>query len=112
MSELLKHISDHFDGKTRHQIEVPEWGSKDKPLVVYFTKTNLKQAAEGLRLADNDPIMFQARIITIKATDKDGNRLFKMAEASELAENADPAVIARLATAMAPITSPDEAEKK
>jgi len=92
---------------------VAEWGSKGQPLIIYFTKTNLKQAAEGLRLADNDPILFQARIITIKeATDKDGNRLFKMAEAGELVENADPAVIARLATAMAPNTSPAEMEKK
>jgi hypothetical protein len=50
--------------------------------------------------------------VMLKARDKDGNKVFKLDDKQVLLNNADPEVIARVATEMLNTISLEDAEKK
>ena len=111
MGGLLERIGAAFDGSSLHQVEVPEWGEEGKPLVVYFTPITLKEMSLANEAARGDPVMFNARIVALKALDKAGNRLFSMVDALFLAEKADPAAVIRIASAISPKMNMADVEK-
>jgi hypothetical protein len=109
--DLRARIAAQFGAEDRHELEVPEWGEPGKPLVIYFTRATLRQISEASQLSNGDPFVMNARLVCRKAVDADGKPLFKMAEAQFLLDNADPAVVARIANAISGGVSAEQAEK-
>lgn len=113
--DLKARIAGHFGGADVHRIEVPEWGEAGEPLVVCYRRANLRDIAEASRLADGDQFIANARLVAAKALDTDGKPLFRMVDATFLCEEADPAVVSRLAGAITsgvPTTAAVEAAEK
>jgi hypothetical protein len=62
--------------------------------------------------AKNDDLGVLVDAIMLKAKDKDGNKIFKLDDKQVLLNNADPEVIARVATQILNTNTLEEAEKK
>ena len=62
--------------------------------------------------AKNDDLGVLVDAIMLKAKDKDGNKIFKLDDKQTLLNNADPEVIAKIATEMLNGISLEDAEKK
>jgi hypothetical protein len=62
--------------------------------------------------AKNDDLGVLVDAIMLKAKDKDGNKIFKLDDKQVLLNNADPEVIARVATEILNTNTLEDAEKK
>jgi hypothetical protein len=62
--------------------------------------------------AKNDDLGVLVDAIMLKARDKDGNKMFKLDDKQVFLNNADPEVIARVATDILNTHNLEEAEKK
>lgn len=103
MTELKDRIAQRYNASDRTQIEIPEWGDDNGPLKASFTKLTLIQASETMSAAGGDPILASAYVVALKLFDEKGeDRLFNMADAQFLAEEADPVVLMRLSMAINP----------
>ncbi len=109
--DLKARIAAQFGGSERHTIEVPEWAGDDgKPAVFTFTKATIGQIAEARRLADNDPVKFDVRLICLKLCDAEGQRVFAMTDWLWISENMDPMICGRLSRAIGGELAEESAE--
>ncbi|CAN7585771.1 hypothetical protein LJR016_004318 [Devosia sp. LjRoot16] len=95
-------------------VKVPEWGeSPDKPLVIYYRKPTLNDAAEALKAAPGNPIRQNVDVFCMIAQNADGSPMFKRIDGVDLMQAADPDVFGRLMREMGIIRTetPDDIEK-
>lgn len=94
MSEILSRITAHFDALGTREIAVPEWDA-----VFYVTPVTVAERQRiygGSRSGDND-FELLVRILIEKARDKDGKKVFTIADKPTLLQRADSAVLVRVA---------------
>jgi len=109
---VIDRVKDHFESKGINKIEVAEWGEEGKPLVIYCKPFTLAEKRNLFKNARNDDLGVLVDAIVLKGLDADGNKIFKLDDKKTLLNNADPDVIATVATQMLNSTTPEEAEKK
>ena len=109
---VIDRVKEHFEAKGIKTIEVAEWGEEGKPLVIYSKPFTLAEKRNLFKGAKNDDLGVLVDAIVLKARDADGNKIFKLDDKKTLLNNADPDVIARVATDMLNSLSYEDAEKK
>lgn len=109
---VIDRVKEHFESKGITKIEVAEWGEEGKPLEVYSKPFTLAEKRNLFKNAKNDDLGVLVDAIVLKAIDGEGNKIFKLDDKKTLLNNADPDVIARVATLMLNSISQEEAEKK
>lgn len=108
-----------FQNRPVFEIEVPEWGEGETPLIVYYKTPNAATLSRINREAKGDPIEIAARLVAERSlVDADGTKMFKPIDYKTLMVQADPAVFSRIAQkimkdAKLDLSEPalDEAEK-
>lgn len=77
-------------------VEVPEWGDETGPLQVHFRRIMLRDVSEAARAAPDDPVRQNLEVFVRIARDAAGQPLFRLIDALELMDVADPAVMGRV----------------
>ena len=105
MSSVIENATANFREKLSGElkfVEVPEWGSPDDPLKIYY-KPAINFKAQGKILAlfkkDRDEEAVCQSLI-IKALDKDGKNIFKQTDMPNLLHDVDPDVVNRILSEM------------
>lgn len=113
MSQLLDTIRAHARPDQVRTIPVPEWAPEadGAPLVIHYTMVTLDDLSIVTELDGQEWNKRAARIICLKATDAQGNKLFAMGDAIALRSSAAPEVVSRIAMQMLGRTSMDDAVK-
>ena len=109
---VIDRVKEHFESKGIKKIEVAEWGEEGKPLVVYCNPFTMAEKRNLFKGARSDDLGVLVDAIVLKAKDADGNKLFKLDDKKTLMNNADPEVVAKVATEMLNSISYEDAEKK
>ncbi len=109
---VIDRVKDHFESQGVKTVNVAEWGEEGQPLVIYSKPFTLAEKRNLFKGAKNDDLGVLVDAIMLKSRDKDGNKIFKLDDKHTLLNNADPEVIARVATEILNTTSLEEAEKK
>jgi len=109
---VIDRVKEHFDNQGVKKIEVAEWGEEGTPLIIYSKPFNLAEKRNLFKGARQDDLGVLVDAIMLKARDKDGNKLFKLEDKQTLLNNADPEIIASVATQMLNTISFEDAEKK
>ena len=108
MSEITNRIKTHFEAIGRREIVVPEWD-----LTIYSTPVTL---AEKSRIyagtKDDNDYEICARVLLVKAQDKDGNKLFTLEDKAVLLQKADSNVLIRVAHDILSSDAPSATELK
>jgi hypothetical protein len=112
MSNVIDRVKEHFEAQEVKKVNVAEWGEEGQPLVIYSKPFTLAEKRNLFKGAKNDDLGVLVDAIMLKARDKDGNKVFKLDDKHTLLNNADPEVIARVATDILNTTSIEDAEKK
>ena len=109
---VIDRVKEHFESQVVKVIEVAEWGEEGQPLVIYCSPFTLAEKRNLFKGARTDDLGVLVDAVMLKARDKDGNKVFKLDDKQVLLNNADPEVIARVATEMLNTISLEDAEKK
>jgi hypothetical protein len=109
---VIDRVKEHFEAKGINKIEVAEWGEEGNPLEIYSKPFTLAEKRNLFKNAKNDDLAVLVDAIVLKAKDSDGNKIFKLDDKKVLLNNADPDIIARVATEMLNSVNIEEAEKK
>ena len=109
---VIDRVKEHFESQGVKKIEVAEWGEEGQPLVIYSTPMSLNEKRNLFKSAKDTDLAVMVDAIFLKAKDKDGNRIFKLDDKQVLLNNADPEVIARVATDILNTNTLEDAEKK
>lgn len=102
MSKILNSAIEHYSSTldTQKVIEVPEWGTDDKPLKIYVTPANLKirdQIIQSMANAPDGSLKWFVDSIIIRSMGEDGFPLFTSKDKSTLMTKVDPDVLQRIA---------------
>ena len=109
---VIDRVKDHFENQGIKTIEVAEWGEEGKPLMIYCKPFTLAEKRNLIKGRTADDLGIFVDVITLKALDKDGNKLFKLDDKKTLYNNASTDVIAKVAQQMLNDVDLEEAEKK
>jgi len=109
---VIDRVKEHFESQGVKKIEVAEWGEEGQPLVIYSKPFTMAEKRNLFKGAKNDDLGVLVDAIMLKARDKDGNKIFKLDDKQVLLNNADPEVIARVATEILNTNTLEDAEKK
>ena len=109
---VIDRVKEHFESQGVKKIEVAEWGEEGQPLVIYCSPFTLAEKRNLFKGAKSDDLGVLVDAIMLKARDKDGNKVFKLDDKQILLNNADPEVIARVATDILNTNTLEDAEKK
>lgn len=101
--DILDKAIEHFDNQGTIEIEVPEWDA-----VIYSTPFTLAEQRKLQKFAKEDDIEFLARAIIMKATDRDGEKIFDLSDKQKLMNRVDPKVLSRIATEMSKTESMED----
>jgi len=110
MSLIDKAIKD-FEGTEKQKIEVPEWGDKSGPAIIYFSPITVADEEKALALcggADVSQIELGVQLLVLKAMDEAGKKCFAQADKGDLIQRTKSKTIGRLIAAM----GADSVEKK
>lgn len=95
---VIERAKAHFKSLTTKAIEVPEWGDKSGPLIIYVEPFTLKdkaklQAVSRMSGSDVDALV---ELIILKALDKKGDNLFTIEDKHALRNLVDANVLERI----------------
>ena len=99
-SPMAERIRAHFRGLGMQSIPVPEWDGA----VVYWKPITLAERAAALEIAGKRPLAFYAAIVTAKALDESGARMFNDHDRHVLLNEADATVVMRVGEAMCSVS--------
>jgi hypothetical protein len=85
-------VREHFAALGTRSIEIPEW-----KLTIYSTPVTLAEKNRLYRKAKESDMELLVDVLILKATDKDGNKLFTADHKMTLLHKADSNLIARAA---------------
>jgi Asp-tRNA(Asn)/Glu-tRNA(Gln) amidotransferase B subunit len=103
MSDILENAKQHFRDKVSGEmsfVEVPEWGTEDKPLKIYFRSITLKQKDRIYKYIREGSLESLAMTLVVRALDEEGKPLFKPVHKTELMNSVDSEVIERIVNQM------------
>ena len=104
---VIDNMVSHFTNKEISQVEVPEWGDGENPLVIYYKPFTLAEQKKLYSMAKDDNIEMLAYTLILKALDEDGSKLFNMGDKFKLMNQVDPYILAKVA---GKITESDDLE--
>jgi hypothetical protein len=108
---ILERAKAHFSKHDTIEITVPEWEDENgDPTILYSKPMTLGDRRKLLKFAKEDNIEFVARLIILKAMDKDGNQAFDLGDKIHLINSVDPDVLDRIATQITKATSVEQYE--
>jgi hypothetical protein len=90
--DAIELIREHFASLGNRSIDVPEW-----KLTVYATPVTLAEKNRLYRKAKDSDMELLVDVLILKATDKNGEKLFNADHRMTLLHKADSNVIARVA---------------
>ena len=99
--EILDSAKSHFRERLAgglRVLEVPEWEVNGEPSKIYYKSSlNFQQQEKILKLSDEGK-KAEAIVMALieRALDADGNRIFNLANRTELMKKVDPEVISRI----------------
>lgn len=106
---ILDRAVAHFDKQEIIEVEVPEWPDESgNPTVLYAKPMTLHDQKILSKFAKDSDLEFFVRTIIMKAMDRDGNKVFDIADKITLMNRVDPTVILRIA---GQITTPKSIEE-
>ena len=88
---VLDNAKAHFDTLETKVIEVEEWSA-----TVYATPFTMGEKKKLWKHAKEDDIEFMVRTLLLKALNKDGTKMFDIADKITLMNHVDPNVIVRV----------------
>ena len=88
---VLDKAKAHFDSIETKVIEVEEWDC-----TIYATPFTMGEKKKLWKHAKEDDIEFMVRTLLLKALDKDGEKMFDLADKITLMNHVDPNVIVRV----------------
>ncbi len=97
IGKITKHYQNAISDANMHKIHIKEWD-----MDIYFRNTySFKDEARVVEMQTAGKVV-EALVesLIVKARDKDGNRIFSDADKLTLLNEADPAVITRICTAI------------
>jgi hypothetical protein len=100
-------VREHFSALGTRTIEVPEW-----KLTVHATPVTLAEKNRLYRKAKENDMELLVDVLILKATDKDGKKLFNPEDRVVLLNKADSNVIARVANFILSEAAPSVEELK
>lgn len=96
-----------FTGEGRLFIDVPEWGSPEKPFRIYWRPMTLRERKKIFGVQNEE-----AECVFLKAEDEAGKRMFtEVEELHALANQVDAMVLGRIAARMATAATVRDMEK-
>jgi hypothetical protein len=109
MSTILERAIAHFEGQTRIEIDVPEWGA-----VLYSAPLTLAEKAKIFRKMgkQKDDLGALAVAVAMKAETEDGKKAFSMADVEDLKRSVDAGVLERIANDILGVADDDEDVEK
>lgn len=88
----------HYKKRKNIEISVPEWGDEKGPLIIYMTPLSISDmnAIRAMSKKNDAESVFAVNLIVMKATDKQGERLFSVNDRESLITQCDQSVIERI----------------
>ncbi len=111
MTNVIERAKAHFAQEGPKEIEVPEWGDENGPLIIYSSPMTLQDRDVCLEQAGGPNLKFHLYAIIRKAKDADGNPIFTKADKSDLLYKVDPSVLIRVGAEIVGTTSVEGMEK-
>ena len=105
--EAIDLVREHFAALGTRSIEIPEW-----KLTIYSTPVTLAEKNRLYRKAKESDMELLVDVLILKATDKDGNKLFNADHKMTLLHKADSNLIARAANFILSEAAPSVDELK
>lgn len=109
--DILANAKSHFKNLDVRSIEVPEWGSDEKPAVIYSSALTLQEKSKLYRMAKDDDMALLAHAVILKATDSEGNKLFTLEHKRDLLTQVDADVLAKVGAFILSGVAIEDAEK-
>lgn len=107
----IDRAKDHFNSLQVKRIEVPEWGDKKGPFVIYSKPFTLRdQGKLQLATKNSNESEMLAELLIMKALDEKGDPLFTIEDKVALKTQADANILARIAAEIM-LVVPQELEK-
>ena len=111
MGSVIDNVVAHFDAQEIKTLNVPEWGDDEGPLVIYTKPLTLQESKRLYKMANNSDLEVMVYAIITKALDKEGNKIFTVADKDALMNKADINVLAEVAGNILGSMTPEDAEK-
>jgi len=110
--KAIDHVTAHYNANKKTPVEVPEWGKKKKPFVLYFDPMTPYERKQ-IYGANGGVFDAEAAVDTLmmKALDEHGNKLFEPQDRHKLLTEADGGVTGWIATIIAMPTQKAALEK-
>lgn len=109
---VIDNAKTHFDSLGIKKIEVPEWGEKDKALIIHARPMTLAEMNKLQKLAKNDDLSLLAYTLIEKALDSEGEKIFSIGDKHDLMTKVDRNVLQRVVEAMMDAPSVEDQQKK
>ena len=94
---IIDRAKEHMEDQGISKIEVPEWGEKDKPLIIFYRPLTVADKRKLAKFAiRSDPIVFVETLI-LKALDSQGKNMFTIEDKRALRLEVDGEVVERIA---------------
>jgi hypothetical protein len=100
-------VREHFTALGTRSVEIPEW-----KLTIYSTPVTLAEKNRLYRKAKDNDMELLVDVLILKATDKDGNKLFNVDHRMTLLHKADSNLIAKAANFILSEAAPSVEELK
>jgi len=96
---VINRATAHYASQERLVISVPEWGDDNGPLEIHVMPMTMAEVNMIGKVASKKASNIEqaANIIVVKAKDKDGKRLFTIADRDKLMQEADYRVVSCIA---------------
>ena len=109
---VIDNAKTHFDSLGIKKIKVPEWGEKDKPLIIHARPMTLAEMNKLQKLAKDDDLSLLAYTLIEKALDSEGDKIFSIGDKHDLMTKVDRNVLQRVVEAKMDSPSVEEQQKK
>ena len=95
---VVDRITAHYESQGLKQINVPEWGDEDGPLVIFFAPFTIKDQGRIDFATRNSESTLDAiiEVLVQKALDEDGAKMFNAGDKRVLRDRADAEVVSRI----------------
>lgn len=104
---IIDKATEHFDKIGTKKIKIPEWDS-----VIYATPFTLSEKRTLLKFSGGNDSEFMARTLILKATDKEGKKVFDLSDKPTLMGHVHSGIIERVVNEIIAAISVKEAEEK
>lgn len=95
----IDRAKEHFNSLQVKRIEVPEWGDKKGPFIIYSKPFTLRdQGKLQLATKNSNESEMLAELLIMKALDEKGDSLFTIEDKVSLKTQVDAGVLARIAS--------------